>query len=147
VVKRNSAEGAKAKVKGLALASSFQDSPSGSPEEDKITPQNLSKFFPKAIKAPTSFCEEMKIIRVLSHGLFDQSHPPKGDVDDMPDSSPRVYCGCGHENRTENTVCPECKKANAPKEKIGYLYIKESDGQLVRYWFHLLNKELYCILN
>ena len=56
-----------------------------------------------------------------------------------------TFCECGTECTNEDKSCLECQLANGTKEMAGFLYIKKNDTQLERFWFQLINKELYCI--
>lgn len=56
-----------------------------------------------------------------------------------------VYCECGNPCEGENTLCESCLKSKETVEYSGYLYLKDKSAQLKRYWYILLNKELYCI--
>ena len=55
-----------------------------------------------------------------------------------------IYCECGNPCEGENTLCESCSKSKESVEFSGYLYIKDQSNQLKRYWYILLNKELYC---
>eukprot|EP00826_Nyctotherus_ovalis_P024655 TRINITY_DN1902_c0_g4_i1.p1 TRINITY_DN1902_c0_g4~~TRINITY_DN1902_c0_g4_i1.p1 ORF type:complete len:222 (-),score=70.79 TRINITY_DN1902_c0_g4_i1:205-870(-) len=54
------------------------------------------------------------------------------------------YCECGNPCSGENNLCENCAKLKESVEYAGYLYLKDKASQLKRYWFILLNKELYC---
>jgi len=56
----------------------------------------------------------------------------------------RIYCECGSPCEGENTLCESCLKSKESVEYSGYLYLKDKSNQLKRYWYILLNKELYC---
>jgi hypothetical protein len=56
------------------------------------------------------------------------------------------FCECGNPCSEENNLCETCSKLKESVEYAGYLYVKEKGNQLKRYWYILLNKELYCTL-
>lgn len=56
-----------------------------------------------------------------------------------------IYCECGNVCESNKTLCSACSKANESKEYSGFLYLKKRSGDLKRYWYTLVNKELYCI--
>jgi len=56
------------------------------------------------------------------------------------------YCECGNPCSGENNLCELCSKLKESKEYAGHLYVKEKNNQLKKYWYILLNKELYCNL-
>ncbi len=55
-----------------------------------------------------------------------------------------TYCECGNSCEPGNTMCAVCMKAKETSEYSGYLYLKTKSTKLKRYWYILLNKELYC---
>ena len=55
-----------------------------------------------------------------------------------------VYCECGNPCSDGTTQCVTCFQAQQPIEYTGYLYLKSKTKVLKKYWFSLLNKELYC---
>lgn len=55
-----------------------------------------------------------------------------------------IYCECGNVCEGENTLCATCMKSTDSKEYSGFLYLKKRSGNLKRYWYSLINKELYC---
>ena len=55
-----------------------------------------------------------------------------------------VYCECGNFCEGESTLCSACMKNKESIENSGYLYLKAKSTKLKRYWYILLNKELYC---
>jgi hypothetical protein len=55
-----------------------------------------------------------------------------------------IYCECGNPCEGDSTLCDSCLKSKESVEYSGYLYLKDKVNQLKRYWYILLNKELYC---
>jgi hypothetical protein len=55
-----------------------------------------------------------------------------------------VYCACGNLCEGQQTRCPNCLKSKDSVELSGYLYLKAKSGNMKRYWYQFLNKELYC---
>jgi hypothetical protein len=58
----------------------------------------------------------------------------------------QIYCECGNICEGTNTLCPNCLKAAETIEKSGVLSIKSKEGKIKKYFYKLLNKELYCII-
>lgn len=58
-----------------------------------------------------------------------------------------VLCECGNPCFFSSKVCVNCSISQNPREIKGFLYTKKENSSLERHWFHLLNKELYCITN
>jgi len=55
-----------------------------------------------------------------------------------------LYCECGSLCKEGENLCDTCLKRTESVEYSGYLYVKEKNNQLKRYWYTLLNKDLYC---
>lgn len=55
------------------------------------------------------------------------------------------YCECGNVCEGDNTLCASCQKSKSSVEYSGYLYLKTKENKIKRYWYNLLNKELYCM--
>lgn len=87
------------------------------------------------------------VIRVVSETNFSNSSIktfPNNKEDWKTSTSQVVFCECGKEMTSFESSCSECEKRRSPMELSGFLYIKKNQTQLERYWFYLLNKELYC---
>ncbi len=56
-----------------------------------------------------------------------------------------VYCGCGRICKPDANLCEECVSLEAPNEASGYLYVEKDERNMDRYWFNLINTDLYCI--
>ena len=56
-----------------------------------------------------------------------------------------IYCECGNPCKEGNTLCENCLKSKESIEHCGYLYVQNESKQFQRYWYILLNKELYGI--
>ncbi len=57
-----------------------------------------------------------------------------------------TFCRCGKICGEALNVCADCIAAGKVHEAGGYLYVKRDLINLDRYWFQLVNKELYCIV-
>ena len=55
-----------------------------------------------------------------------------------------LFCKCGKICKESFSLCDECISAGKLYEAGGYLYLKRDQNNLDRYWFQLINKELYC---
>ncbi|MDR3547258.1 MAG: hypothetical protein P4M11_03090 [Candidatus Pacebacteria bacterium] len=55
-----------------------------------------------------------------------------------------VFCECGTRCEDSCTMCKACTQKHCPKEFSGFLYAREDHHHYERYWYKLLNKELYC---
>ena len=55
-----------------------------------------------------------------------------------------IYCECGNPCDGDNTICTACSSSKTSIEHSGYLYLKAKSTKLKRYWYILLNRELYC---
>lgn len=60
-------------------------------------------------------------------------------------SGEQIFCECGNVCEGSNTLCASCIKSKETIEHSGFLYIKSKEAKLKRYYYKLLNKELYCI--
>jgi len=58
-----------------------------------------------------------------------------------------LFCKCGKICKKEFSMCDECIASGKVHEAGGYLYLKRDQNNLDRYWFQLINKELYCFKN
>ena len=56
-----------------------------------------------------------------------------------------IFCQCGRICKEAFNLCEECIAAGKVLEAGGYLYLKRDQNNLDRYWFQLVNKELYCM--
>ena len=66
----------------------------------------------------------------------------KGDIETSPVV---VYCECGKLLEKEKLKCPECSSGVKNPVHKGFLYLKKHDlDKIKKYWYYLLNKELYC---
>ncbi len=95
---------------------------------------------PNTIKVNTSVLQKVKedkseMLKSPSLFLRDASKDPTGGI---------IFCGCGNPCEGDNTLCPSCIKSRESIENSGYLYVKTKSTKLKRYWYLLLNKELYC---
>eukprot|EP00831_Metopus_contortus_P084918 TRINITY_DN9752_c0_g1_i1.p1 TRINITY_DN9752_c0_g1~~TRINITY_DN9752_c0_g1_i1.p1 ORF type:complete len:493 (+),score=73.14 TRINITY_DN9752_c0_g1_i1:162-1640(+) len=81
---------------------------------------------------------KIDILKSPSLILRDASKTTEGSV---------FYCSCGNPIEGDNTLCSSCLKAKDAIELAGYLYLKTKSTKLKRYWFTMLNKELYCFKN
>jgi len=55
-----------------------------------------------------------------------------------------VYCSCGRISRRGLGVCDECWLLDKSQETSGYLYVEKDEKNVDRYWFSLVNTDLYC---
>jgi hypothetical protein len=55
-----------------------------------------------------------------------------------------VYCSCGRISRKGLGMCDECWLLDKPQEISGYLYVEKDEKNVDRYWFSLVNTDLYC---
>lgn len=95
---------------------------------------------PNAIKVNLSVQQKTKeekseLLKSPSLYLRDTSKESAGGL---------IYCECGNPCDGDNTQCTTCLKAKETSEYSGYLYLKTKSTKLKRYWYILLNKELYC---
>ena len=95
---------------------------------------------PNTIKVNQSLVQKIKddkseLLKSPSLFLRDASKDSTGGV---------IYCGCGRPCEGDNTLCSECMRSKESVEHSGYLYVKTKSTKLKRYWYILLNKELYC---
>jgi len=95
---------------------------------------------PNTIKAPAlvqkSKDEKTEILKSPSYFLREPSKQSSESV---------TYCACGNPCEGDSTLCPACMKNKEIIENSGFLYVKTKSTKLKRYWYHLINKELYCI--
>jgi len=57
-----------------------------------------------------------------------------------------IYCACGRICKNLTTgICEICSKENCVQEISGYLYVEKDEKNVDRYWFNLVNTDLYCI--
>ena len=56
-----------------------------------------------------------------------------------------IFCKCGKLCKEAFNLCEECIASGKVHEAGGYLYLKRDQNNLDRFWFQLINKELYCI--
>jgi hypothetical protein len=57
-----------------------------------------------------------------------------------------MFCKCGKICKEAFNLCEECIATGKLHEAGGYLYLKRDQNNLDRYWFQLINKELYCMV-
>ena len=57
-----------------------------------------------------------------------------------------VYCKCGRICKQDMNFCEECTLLAHPLEASGYLYVEKDEKNMDRYWFNLINTDLYCKL-
>lgn len=55
-----------------------------------------------------------------------------------------VYCSCGRISQKGLGMCDECHLLDKPQEISGYLYVEKDEKNVDRYWFSLINTDLYC---
>ena len=55
-----------------------------------------------------------------------------------------VYCSCGRICKAGVGLCEECHLAERPLGAAGYLYVEKDEKNVDRYWFELINTDLYC---
>lgn len=96
---------------------------------------------PNAIKVNRSVLQKAKeeksdMLKSPSLFLRDTSKDAAGGL---------IYCECGNPCEGGSTMCTVCMKSKETIEYSGYLYLKTKSTKLKRYWYILLNKELYCI--
>lgn len=61
-------------------------------------------------------------------------------------SGVQIYCECGNICEGSKTQCDVCLKPTNTVDYSGHLYVDKS-GKFKRYWYHLVNKELFCKKN
>ena len=92
-------------------------------------------------------------IRKLQESAYKKSRfyqEAEGDIspltiEETKDSSePVLLCKCGKLCVAPLNVCAECHANGQLHEAAGYLYLMRDARNLDRYWFQLVNKELYC---
>ena len=96
---------------------------------------------PNAVKVNQSVLQKTKEVKsdlLKSPSLFLRDSSAKDIVGSL------LYCECGNSCDGESTVCSTCLKSKETIENTGYLYLKAKSTKLKRYWYILLNKELYC---
>lgn len=55
-----------------------------------------------------------------------------------------VYCSCGRISKKGLGLCDECCLLERPQEISGFLYVEKDEKNVDRYWFSLVNTDLYC---
>ncbi len=66
-------------------------------------------------------------------------------IEEIKDSTePVLLCKCGKLCLAPLNVCADCHANGQLHEAAGYLYLMRDARNLDRYWFQLVNKELYC---
>lgn len=55
-----------------------------------------------------------------------------------------IYCSCGRISQKGLGMCDECYLLDKPQEISGYLYVEKDEKNVDRYWFSLVNTDLYC---
>lgn len=136
------------------VASLIKNSPKGtetvSKEEIKKS-HKLSKLFneggeelnaevvrlPNSIKNAKSVSESKNTNLVRSPSLYLRSINAEL-------SGKQNFCECGNVCEGSNILCPICLKSKETIEYSGYLYVKSKEKKLKKYYYKLLNKELYC---
>ena len=75
--------------------------------------------------------------------LASEDHKDKKIVETAP--GVLTFCDCGQLSEPGLTQCSKCKAKSTIQEYAGYLYelSKKNAGELNRFWFSLLGKELY----
>jgi hypothetical protein len=89
---------------------------------------------PNAVSISASAKDKVDLLKSPTLYLRDSSKAASGPV----------YCECGNVCNPGSTQCPSCLKDDEVIEYSGPLCEKNKHGQLVTYWYHLLNKQLYC---
>ena len=69
---------------------------------------------------------------------------PKWIIEESKESESIMFCGCGKLCKQSFNMCEDCIAEGNMYDIGGYLYLKRDQTNLDRYWFHLVNKELYC---
>lgn len=87
----------------------------------------------------TGKSKEIKKDLLMSPSLFLRETPREA----MPGMN---FCACGKQCLEGNIQCPNCMQTHEGTEFSGYLYNK-SKTKMKRYWYQLLNKELFCFKN
>jgi hypothetical protein len=64
-------------------------------------------------------------------------------IEDCKEEESIMFCGCGKECKEAFSMCEECMGSDKMQEAEGYLYLKRDKNNLDRYWFKLVNQELY----
>jgi hypothetical protein len=64
-------------------------------------------------------------------------------IEDFKEEASIMFCGCGKECKESFSMCEECLNSGKMQEAEGYLYVKRDKNNLDRYWFKLVNQELY----
>ena len=116
----------------------------------------IDKSNAKNIPAPTDMnAEAIRLPNATKGGLTTTKAPDVSELLKSPslflrdtgrdESKGITYCGCGNICEGENMLCENCLKSKESVEYSGYLYLKDKSNQPKRYWYILLNKELYCI--
>lgn len=68
-------------------------------------------------------------------------------IEDCKEEESIMFCGCGKECKESFSMCEECLASGKIQEAEGYLYLKRDKNNLDRYWFKLINQELYSNVN
>ena len=89
---------------------------------------------PNAVAISSSAKDRVDLLKSPTLYLRDSSRTAAGPI----------YCECGNLCNPGCTQCPSCLEAEEVIEHCGFLSEKNKQNQLVTYWYHLLNKQLYC---
>ncbi len=99
-------------------------------------------------------CDEVEEAKDFS-GAVKESEGTKGLAKDSPLTSfsgvaitlptnIELYCECGGLCEGDNSQCSKCLEKRKPVEFSGHLFAQVNSATKLC-WFHLLNKELYCM--
>jgi len=87
--------------------------------------------------------EESSVSSKKSHFFKEANRKIGWIIEECKEEESIVFCGCGKECKKAFSMCEECMGSGKIQEAEGYLYLKRDKNNLDRYWFKLVNQELY----
>jgi len=127
-----------------------------SPEGRELANYDFSTLVKKKPWIDKSSLKEINFSPLINTGGIRQTTMPKAQTKQatLPEENIKkqeekkevIMCGCGQPcNLKSETQCSDCLAKLDVGTQFGYLYEKEEDGNLWRYWFKLLGNQLYRI--
>ena len=109
-------------------------------------PKNHVQPLQRQMSASNVQIVKKEVVAKKSHFFQEAAQQSPWVIEEAKDHAESIiFCKCGKLCKETFNMCEECIASGKVHEAGGYLYLKRDQNNLDRFWFQLINKELYCI--